>query len=251
MDCSQSDHVLMLSRVKESPDMFGRGEDSIVENQDGSGSKSHNSREKESEVNVTAVESTGAASEPLEGGSSWKSRVTGAWSKLCGALHSEGNNDAGVIDGGETGEREQGGSKKPLNQLWRILAWVVIIILCVPVVGCLWILRSRDSSNRELDDRFKSADHRIRQEKAEKVLKLKKDRRTRLTAAIIGGLALVGPMLIMAINPSLKKNLITVSCCVFTFAILMALKSPAEPGDLLASTAGYAAVLVVFTTGLH
>jgi hypothetical protein len=65
--------------------------------------------------------------------------------------------------------------------------------------------------------------------------------------AIFGGFALVAPMLIMTLNSSRNKSLITVSVAVFIFAVVFAFgANGSSVKDILAATAAYAAVLVVF-----
>ena len=69
----------------------------------------------------------------------------------------------------------------------------------------------------------------------------------RILVALSGGLSLVIPMLIMSIEPNLTKSLVTTSAFVIAFGVGMATFVPqSEYKDLLASTAAYAAVLVVF-----
>ena len=68
----------------------------------------------------------------------------------------------------------------------------------------------------------------------------------RLTAAVFGGLSVIVPMLIMAINPSQAKTLVTSSVAVLVFALILAWRSSANMETLLATTAAYAAVMVVF-----
>lgn len=70
--------------------------------------------------------------------------------------------------------------------------------------------------------------------------------RNRLIAAVFGGLSLIVPMLIMAIRPSQVKPLVTSSVAVLLFAVGLAWKSTAKIETLLATTAAYAAVMVVF-----
>ena len=70
--------------------------------------------------------------------------------------------------------------------------------------------------------------------------------RNRLIAAVFGGLSLIVPMLIMAIRPSQVKTLVTSSVAVLLFAVGLAWKSTAKIETLLATTAAYAAVMVVF-----
>lgn len=53
-------------------------------------------------------------------------------------------------------------------------------------------------------------------------------------------------MLIMAIHPSQLKTLVTASVAVVLFSLVVAWQSSAKMETLLATTAAYAAVLVVF-----
>jgi VIT1/CCC1 family predicted Fe2+/Mn2+ transporter len=81
--------------------------------------------------------------------------------------------------------------------------------------------------------------------------KLDRERRkaylSRLSMAYFGGLALVVPMLIMALHKELVVSLVTTSVATAIFAIVIALWSTYASGkDVLASTAAYTAVLVVF-----
>lgn len=69
----------------------------------------------------------------------------------------------------------------------------------------------------------------------------------RILMAMFGGAALIGPMLIMTLHRSLNTSLITVSVATILFALLLALYATDSEGkDVLAATAAYAAVLVVF-----
>ena len=68
----------------------------------------------------------------------------------------------------------------------------------------------------------------------------------RFVAAIFGGLSVIAPMLVMAIHPSEVKTLVTASVAVVGFSLALAWKSSAQVETLLATTAAYAAVLVVF-----
>jgi uncharacterized membrane protein YhaH (DUF805 family) len=59
--------------------------------------------------------------------------------------------------------------------------------------------------------------------------------------------ALIGPMLIMTVHPLRDTSLITVAAATFLFALVLALVATDSDGkDVLAATAVYAAVLVVF-----
>lgn len=68
----------------------------------------------------------------------------------------------------------------------------------------------------------------------------------RMIAAVLGGLSLIAPMLIMAINPSKVKTLVTSSMAVLLFSVGLAWKSTAKTEALLGTAAAYAAVMVVF-----
>ncbi|KAH8786454.1 hypothetical protein F5882DRAFT_439140 [Hyaloscypha sp. PMI_1271] len=69
----------------------------------------------------------------------------------------------------------------------------------------------------------------------------------RLETSLLGGFAVVVPMLIMTLHPTLLTALLTTSLFVFAVAILIAVTmKTAEPKDVLGATAAYAAVLVVF-----
>lgn len=71
----------------------------------------------------------------------------------------------------------------------------------------------------------------------------------RFTLGVFGGLAIIAPMLIMALSTSLLVSLVVASVATMLFAVLLAL--PMLGGELdgktvLASVAAYAAILVVF-----
>ncbi|PCG91392.1 Hypothetical protein PENO1_094020 [Penicillium occitanis (nom. inval.)] len=69
----------------------------------------------------------------------------------------------------------------------------------------------------------------------------------RLTMGLIGGFALIIPMLIMVYHPSRNVSVIVTSLATFLFAIILALGGKDCTGkDVLTATAAYAAVLVVF-----
>ena len=69
----------------------------------------------------------------------------------------------------------------------------------------------------------------------------------RIVMAMFGGAALIGPMLIMTLHPSRNTSLITVSVATFLFALALAFIARDSAGkNVLAATAAYAAVLVVF-----
>ncbi|GKT41042.1 uncharacterized protein ColSpa_01223 [Colletotrichum spaethianum] len=65
--------------------------------------------------------------------------------------------------------------------------------------------------------------------------------------ALVGGVFLIAPMLIMVLHPGLVTSLVTTSVCVFAFSLVMSLPVFLKaPFDVLSATAAYAAVLVVF-----
>jgi hypothetical protein len=69
----------------------------------------------------------------------------------------------------------------------------------------------------------------------------------RVIMAMFGGAALIGPMLVMTLHQSRNTSLITVSVATFIFALALAVGAGDSSGkDVLAATAAYAAVLVVF-----
>lgn len=69
----------------------------------------------------------------------------------------------------------------------------------------------------------------------------------RLWMGTFGGLALITPMIIMVFKRSLAKSLIVSSLGTILFALALAVQAKSLRGmDVLAATAAYAAVLVVF-----
>ena len=69
----------------------------------------------------------------------------------------------------------------------------------------------------------------------------------RFYMAMFGGIALIGPMILMVLKTSLVTALVTVSLSVFLFGLALAIFfTDVGPETVLASVAGYAAVLVVF-----
>lgn len=74
----------------------------------------------------------------------------------------------------------------------------------------------------------------------------KKSRLLRFTMAGTGALLLVVPMLIMANIPGKTASLITTCVALLIFSILIPLLTELGPNKILATTAAYAAVLVVF-----
>jgi hypothetical protein len=72
------------------------------------------------------------------------------------------------------------------------------------------------------------------------------DNFARILFALIGGIFLLAPMVAMAYITSTKYLLVTTVLFVLIFAVILALSSKASNQELVAATAAYAAVLVVF-----
>jgi hypothetical protein len=69
----------------------------------------------------------------------------------------------------------------------------------------------------------------------------------RLWMGAFGGIALIGPMLLMSLHRDLKTSLITCSAATVLFAVVLAILGKSLKGqEVLGATAAYAAVLVVF-----
>lgn len=73
-----------------------------------------------------------------------------------------------------------------------------------------------------------------------------KKRVLRFTMAASGGLLLVVPVIIMSTVPGLISSLVTTCVATLLFAFLVAWRTELGPNEVLATTAAYAAVLVVF-----
>ncbi|KAI0153050.1 hypothetical protein GGR57DRAFT_154370 [Xylariaceae sp. FL1272] len=70
---------------------------------------------------------------------------------------------------------------------------------------------------------------------------------SRLAMALFGGIALIVPTIIMALHQSVQTCLITTSVATVVFAVILAFGARDATGkDVLAATAAYTAVLVVF-----
>lgn len=75
-------------------------------------------------------------------------------------------------------------------------------------------------------------------------------RRQRYALAVLGSVILVVPMLVMTFVPGRTASIATVVVCTMFFAVATAYFAPAKPPlELMAATAAYAAVLVVFVGG--
>ena len=69
----------------------------------------------------------------------------------------------------------------------------------------------------------------------------------RLWMGAFGGIALIGPVLLMSLQRDLKTSLITCSVATTLFTVVLAISGKNLKGqEVLAVTAAYAAVLVVF-----
>lgn len=65
--------------------------------------------------------------------------------------------------------------------------------------------------------------------------------------ALFGGVALIAPVILMTIRPTVVVDLVTVSVSTTLFSLaLVILASDMSGKDVLTATAGYAAVMVVF-----
>lgn len=73
-----------------------------------------------------------------------------------------------------------------------------------------------------------------------------KARTINLLCALLGGLALIVPMVIMKLVPWQTSVLVVTCAFVLAFAFVVALLSGLRPNEVLTATAAYAAVLVVF-----
>lgn len=69
---------------------------------------------------------------------------------------------------------------------------------------------------------------------------------SRFAIALISGAFLIVPMIIMTLNKSLNKSLITTSAAVMVLAGVLSFIIKAKTYDVITTTATYAAVLVVF-----
>jgi hypothetical protein len=72
------------------------------------------------------------------------------------------------------------------------------------------------------------------------------DRLGRLIVAILGGAALLTPMMIMTYRTSQTARLITVSVAVIVFGLILSLGTKSTNQEILGGSAAYAAVLVVY-----
>ncbi|KAI1747489.1 hypothetical protein F4782DRAFT_520881 [Xylaria castorea] len=71
--------------------------------------------------------------------------------------------------------------------------------------------------------------------------------RSRFHMALFGGVALIAPVILMTLKPTLTVDLVTASVSTALFSLAMVIFAPDMSGkDVLTSTAAYAAVMVVF-----
>lgn len=106
------------------------------------------------------------------------------------------------------------------------------------------IEKLRAKINRTFRDAVRTTISGLR---AEREAKTKEALAARLVMALGGGLALVGPMLVMVLHPTRLIVVLTPSICVIAAAVCLAVfMVDSQPKDVLACTAAYAAVLVVF-----
>lgn len=86
---------------------------------------------------------------------------------------------------------------------------------------------------------------RLEEAKRQRILAIE-DNINRFVIALLGGLAVVVPILIVSFNSSKTKSLVTVSLSVVLISLLIAVFSKASHLEMITATAAYAAVLVVF-----
>ncbi|KAM0820645.1 hypothetical protein AB5N19_06465 [Seiridium cardinale] len=85
-------------------------------------------------------------------------------------------------------------------------------------------------------------EHQLRMERRRRVREFPR----RLATSIIGGVFVIAPMVIMSIDRSLTKDLITSSVAVLLFGMTLAWLSTSDEISLFVATVGYAAFLAVF-----
>ncbi len=130
--------------------------------------------------------------------------------------------------------------------------------------SCLFQLRSQRPMERDLFDYLKSNGLQPEQEVPYHENHLmpelpggpwdypsaRRTRNERYVLAVLGGIILVAPMILMVLVPGVVASLVVVTVCTMIFAVATAYFSPTKlPLELLAATAAYAAVLVVFVSG--
>ena len=112
-------------------------------------------------------------------------------------------------------------------------------------------IRAKQKKRITLEDIFKvkNAKNNFREvdKAAREAREMQRASSERIWMGSFGGLALIVPMLVMVLHRSLRGNLIVSSVGTVLFAVALALAARSLRGmDVLAATAAYAAVLVVF-----
>ena len=112
-------------------------------------------------------------------------------------------------------------------------------------------IRAKQKKRITLEDIFKvkNAKNNFREvdKAAREAREMHRASSERIWMGSFGGLALIVPMLVMVLHRSLRGNLIVSSVGTVLFAVALALAARSLRGmDVLAATAAYAAVLVVF-----
>lgn len=106
------------------------------------------------------------------------------------------------------------------------------------------IALQRQAINNEFDQVLEQTTSGLSKEKQNQC---KRALLSRALAALVGGLAVVVPMLIMVLHPTKATAIWTSSCFVVVVALCLAfLMTDSQPKDVVACTAAYAAVLIVF-----
>lgn len=72
------------------------------------------------------------------------------------------------------------------------------------------------------------------------------ERIARFIVAMVGALFILVPVIVMSIDQSKTKSLVTTSAAVLLFAVVCSVSLRTENDQTLGATAGYAAVLTVF-----
>lgn len=99
----------------------------------------------------------------------------------------------------------------------------------------------------ERDFRLQNLSHKTaREEKRQKQAEALWATTRRFGMAVAGGIALIIPVIIMTVYEGRVQSLVTTSVATFLFAIFVTWYSNANEKDIIAATAAYAAVLVVF-----
>ncbi|KAF6827311.1 hypothetical protein CMUS01_09054 [Colletotrichum musicola] len=148
------------------------------------------------------------------------------------------------------GERDEESKERgPIAKFVKAIAAVLVLIVCF-VPGLIYLGTKLALPNSEKTPR-RQWHTTTKEAYSKQVHRLDYAREKgfpqRLVAALVGGLSLITPMLIMSLDPSLKKSLITTSVFILVFGFVLAWRTSMQAGEVLTATATYAAVLVVFT----